>query len=150
LFSIYTNSKSFTIPSLLPQNDDEVIYKNDIINFSTVNTTTLNEGETDIDTNKFQLSSNIFTENFIPNYYGLLNFYNIRKLSMTNDTYTLNTGIYKEAMISYGSISVNSGSTNGFDGYNFEEFFFADSGVSSVQNNSKQIIIIVINNLLFS
>jgi hypothetical protein len=112
----------------------------DIINFRTVNNITLNEGEIKIDTNKFQLSSNTFTENFIPNSYGLLNFYNIRKLSMTNDTYTLNTGIYNEAMIEYGSIPQSNYSLNGGYGYNFEEFFLAGSGIARQQENRKYII----------
>ena len=82
-----------------------------ITSFTTVASTALTNSGNSIDSNKFLLKSNTYTENFSGQGSGLIYIRGVRRLHMESETFTSNSAQYKEALDKYGSIT-SSGSVS--------------------------------------
>ena len=117
-----------------------------IVSFTTVNDHVLPSSAITMDKNKFLMKSNTFTNNFAGMTQSIVYLANIRRLFIEGDTYQHNSGIYKEALDTYGTITtpgeydISNGRTPGawkFSGYyshasdntTIEENYFGDNSV---------------------
>ena len=129
LYENYNNPRLYASPNTYPVNADWFDIDDNITSFSTVVNVTLNDGEVTIDRNKFMMTNNIFTQNYAPNYLGIVNI-DVYKISIDNDTYSKNTFQYKEAINKYGAILVGEDASDGFSGaYDFREYYSANGDV---------------------
>ena len=81
-----------------------ILSKQGVVSFSTVNNMTLPSSLQTIDTNKFLLSNNTYSQNFISSFRSLNEFMNFRRIHMLSETYIKNTGQSWESLNKYGSI----------------------------------------------
>ena len=107
-----TQTNHYSTPKPMSKTESDNLSIEGIINFTTQNMVTLPNSLISIDTNKFMMTNNIFNQNFAGMQSDIVELINIRRLFIVSDTYTANTGIFKEAMDKYGSI-ISSGSNFG-------------------------------------
>ena len=107
-----TQTNHYSTPKPMSKTESDNLSIEGIINFTTQNMVTLPNSLISIDTNKFIMTNNIFNQNFAGMQSDIVELINIRRLFIVSDTYTANTGIFKEAMDKYGSI-ISSGSNFG-------------------------------------
>ena len=110
------------------------IQKSGIVAFTTVNNVVFTTSSITVDKNKFELKSNTYTENFAGLTSTIVSLTGIRRVHIVSETYQHNTGIYKEALSAYGTIS-SSGTVTGsnYPGAWFFKAYF-ESGQSTSLN----------------
>ena len=129
-------SSSFEEPSKMSTEKSEVTILEEIISFSIVNYHIMDT--VIIDLNKFMLMNNTYHKNFIPGSKGLLNLYKIIRLHIQDETYSSNTGIFKEALNLYGSIhSDTSDNTRDSGALNFSSFFDGTGEIATSSSGTK-------------
>jgi hypothetical protein len=104
-----------------------------------VNNVEKNDNEITMDLNKLSFLNNLFENNFIPKFYGLLNFFNIRKISMSNELIGNNTSIYAEAMNKFGTITMDPTSKYIDDLY-FSSYFVEGSKIDQLDSSQKETL----------
>lgn len=71
------------------------------------------------------MSGNTFTQNHVPNRYGLVNLFNIFKISIQGDVYRKNTFAYWEALNTLGAIKSNGNEGPAHSGvFKFSSYIF--------------------------
>ena len=115
-------SSSFREPSKMRKEESKVTILEEVKSFSIVNHHVMDTITMDL--NMFMLMNNTYHKNFIPGSEGLLNLYKIMRLHIQDETYSSNTGTFKEALNLYGSIySDTTDNTRNSGALNFSSFF---------------------------
>ena len=87
------------------KDSDDNLQTAGVVGFTTVNDQSLSSSTETMDRNKFLMKSNIFTNNFAGMTQSIVYLANIRRLFIEGDTYQHNSGTYKEALDTYGTIT---------------------------------------------
>jgi len=99
-----STDQSLSDPSPMYKTASDNIQTTSVINFSTVNSVTLNQGTTTMDLNKFLMTGNTYDENYTGVKKPIVYIRNVRSVEMTSEIYQNNNGIFREAQKTYGNI----------------------------------------------
>ena len=113
--------------------------KEGILSFTTVSNHKLSSSSITMDRNKFLMKSNTFTNNFAGMTQSIVHLNNIRRLFIEGDIYQHNSGIYKEALDTYGTIFTNGEydqySYNAPGAWKFSGYYSYEDGNATIQSN---------------
>ena len=97
----------WTDPSPMSQIARNNLQTAGVVSFSTVNNHSLSSSSEIIDKNKFMMKSNTFINNFAGMAQSIVYLVNIRRVFIEGDVYQHNSGTYKEALDTYGTITTS-------------------------------------------
>ena len=100
-----TQTNHYSTPKPMSKTESDNLSINGIISFATEKLVIFPNSNILIDSNKFMMTNNIFDQNFAGMKSNIVELINIRRLFIDSDTYTANSGIFKEALDKYGSIT---------------------------------------------
>ena len=124
-----SQNESKLTPDRMPINDTDVPILDQIMTGFGENMHSMNDDVTEIDLNTFKFESNYYQNNFIVRESALVNTYKIYSLTMHNESYIANTGMYKEALNHFGSISANMDDETEESGAFRFSHYFANEGI---------------------
>ena len=130
---IYENTLNFSdygVPADLDFESITTEIRENYLNFSISNITTLDYSKIDMDYNKFVIQYNQHTENYASQKTGLITLFNIDSVTIIGENFTNNKGQYLEKLeeiSGLGSASFNSQGSNG--AISFGNYFYLFQGV---------------------